>query len=210
MLARTATEDVELHGGRIPAGRSGAAARRLGQPRRARSSPTPTATTSTATPPSSPASASAATSASAPRWPGSRRASALEELVRPRAPTTTSTPSGARSGPLGQRPRLRHPADHGDDALMPQVRTPSGAPTARSSPARRRASARPPRCCWPRPATRSCSARAGSSGCEETAAKISGRRRRGGGAAARRRRPGLRRRRSPRRRSSSSGRSRSS
>ena len=116
----------------IPAGRAGAAARRLGQPRRAGLRPTPTATTSTGPSAScsrSPASASAATSASAPRWPASRPASCLEELVA-RVADYDIDPDGIRRVHSRQRPRLRRPAHHGGGPLMPRFAAAPRAPAA--------------------------------------------------------------------------------
>ena len=89
-LVRTATEDIPLHGGVVPAGSGSCCC--SGRPAVTRGpTPIPTGTTSTGPrTPSSPASASAATSASGRRWPGSRPGSRSRSWW-PASPTTTST-----------------------------------------------------------------------------------------------------------------------
>ena len=139
MLARITTEDVELHGTDDPRRRPG----RCCSPAR------PTATSASSPTPTrydldrptrarrSPASASAATSAWAPRWPGSRRASCLEELVA-RVADYDIDPAGIRRVHSRQRPRLRQPLPttverSADAAVHPHPERRAG----RSSPARR-------------------------------------------------------------------------
>ena len=161
MLLRVTTGDVELHGTStsptasrvlLLVGSANRDADGLPRPRPLRPRPRHQ--------PSSSASAAAATSAWAPRWPASRPASCLEELVA-RVADYDVDADGHRAGALHQRARLRQPADHGHGPLSRVARCPRfdvahpDRRPARRRPAPRRASA---------PATARALAAAGPSG----------------------------------------------